>query len=95
MCILLQLDIDVEAYFASEVDQDAIMVTRVRHPNVTHIGDVMQLDAKKVGTCDKCLRCNLIKRLRSMSSMWMTRMFCCVPVQGFGYPCCIPNIISM
>lgn len=40
-----ELGIEVEEYFASEVDPDAIMVTRVRHTDVTHIGDITSLDS--------------------------------------------------
>ena len=45
----------MDEYYASEVDPDALMITSVRHPNVTHIGDVTSLDApalSKLGPID-------------------------------------------
>ncbi len=39
----------MEVYYASEIDQDAIMVTRCNHGGaVTQIGDVTKLDYKQV-----------------------------------------------
>ncbi|XP_046552801.1 DNA (cytosine-5)-methyltransferase 3B-like [Haliotis rubra] len=44
-----QLGFSVDAYYASEIDADAIIVTRCNHGNsVVHVGDVMQLDHKKL-----------------------------------------------
>ena len=47
--VLDMLGVEVEAYFASEIDPDALMVSRVRHmDSITHIGDVTSVDMERV-----------------------------------------------
>ncbi|XP_064629302.1 DNA (cytosine-5)-methyltransferase 3B-like [Lineus longissimus] len=47
--VLDQLGFDVEFYFASEIDQDAINVTKMHHKdNVTHLGDVRTITVQKL-----------------------------------------------
>ena len=47
--VLDSLGFEVEEYYASEVDGDAIMVSRVRHGDrITQLGDITALDAEKV-----------------------------------------------
>ena len=47
--VLDELGLDVEVYFASEVDPDALMLCSVRHgENITQIGDVTLLNTDKV-----------------------------------------------
>ncbi|XP_048240340.1 uncharacterized protein LOC124113634 [Haliotis rufescens] len=44
-----QLGFSVDAYYASEIDADAIIVTRCNHGNsVVHVGDVTRLDHEKL-----------------------------------------------
>ena len=44
-----RLGFDVEVYYASEVDSDAVMVTQYHHSNrVEHVGDVCKLTVDKV-----------------------------------------------
>lgn len=38
--ILDQLDIAVETYFASEIDEDALYVSKVHHPDIRQFGDI-------------------------------------------------------
>ena len=40
---LKELGIEIENYYASEVHKPAILVTKHRHPNTIHVGDVRQL----------------------------------------------------
>ncbi len=47
--VLDHLGIEVDRYYASEVDEDAIVVTMVNHGNrVTQLGDVSKLTNDKV-----------------------------------------------
>ncbi|XP_074660607.1 DNA (cytosine-5)-methyltransferase 3B-like [Tubulanus polymorphus] len=47
--VLNELGIKVEVYYASEIDQDAINVTKTQHGDaVIHIADVRQLDDEKL-----------------------------------------------
>lgn len=44
-----ELGIVTNGYFSSEIDLDALIVTRVNHGNnVTEIGDITQLTEKRV-----------------------------------------------
>jgi len=47
--VLDSLGFDVEVYYASEIDSDAMMVTKLRHrDSVTQVGDVRKLTADEV-----------------------------------------------
>lgn len=47
--VLSKLGLDVDVYFASEIDENAILVARVRHENtVQQIGDVRTITKKTV-----------------------------------------------
>ena len=48
MLALKQLGIEVEAYYSSEVDCDAIIVTQYHHPEVIELGDIRNLTHDKV-----------------------------------------------
>ena len=48
MHVLSQLGVAVEAYLASETDQDAIHVTEMNYPRVTQLGPVETLTDAKV-----------------------------------------------
>ena len=50
MLVLKELGFQVECYYASEVNKDAITVASIRHEgNIQHIGDVRDIDTNKVG----------------------------------------------
>ena len=50
MLVLKELGFQVECYYASEVNKDAITVASIRHEgNIQHIGDVREIDTNKVG----------------------------------------------
>ena len=43
------LGIQVEVYFASEINEEAMLVSEMNYgPRVTYIGDVTKLDSEKV-----------------------------------------------
>jgi len=44
--------IEVDAYFASEVDKYAISVARKNYPNTIHLGDVCDVDSKQLPKID-------------------------------------------
>lgn len=44
--------IEVDNYYASEIDDKAIKVTQMNYPNTIQLGDVMNLDFNKVGAID-------------------------------------------
>lgn len=44
--------IDVDKYYASEVDKYAIAITQNRFPNTIQLGDVRKVDVKKLGKID-------------------------------------------
>ena len=52
---LRQLGIPVEAYYASEVDKDAISVTQANFPDTIQLGDVRGVDVDKLGRIDLLL----------------------------------------
>lgn len=41
--ILEKLGIDVEVYHASEIDEDAIYVSKFHHPHIFHHGDIKDI----------------------------------------------------
>lgn len=46
------IGLDVEEYYASEIDDDAILVSMVNHrDSVQHLGDVRSLTCEKVRLC--------------------------------------------
>lgn len=46
---LEQLGLEVESYFASEIDPDALKVTKMNYPlEVIHLGDVRSIDEEKL-----------------------------------------------
>lgn len=49
--VLEYLGFEVERYFASEVDQDAINVCRVHHQDIIHVGDITNITEKEVPMC--------------------------------------------
>ena len=49
--MLEELGFQVDAYFASEIDEDALMITKVRQGgSIIQLGDVTSLRAKEVNT---------------------------------------------
>uniref|UniRef100_H2ZR26 DNA (cytosine-5-)-methyltransferase n=1 Tax=Ciona savignyi TaxID=51511 RepID=H2ZR26_CIOSA len=47
---LQQLGINVEVYFASEIDHEAICVSEIRHPmHIKHVGDACEITDKMLG----------------------------------------------
>ena len=47
--VLDALGIDIEVYYASEVDSDAIKVAQVRHGSqILHVGDITALNYQQV-----------------------------------------------
>lgn len=52
MIALRELGIELEVYYASEVDKYAIKQTQLNFPNVVHVGDVRELDASNFGRID-------------------------------------------
>lgn len=46
--ILHELGIEVEKYYACEVDKDALAVSQYHHPDIIHLGDVTNVDIDKV-----------------------------------------------
>lgn len=67
MVALKALGISVETYYASEIDQEAICVSHVRHQEIRHIGDVSHINNAEVKTNFHtfilCLRTSVIIRL--------------------------------
>ena len=49
---LKHLELQVEVYYASEVDPDAIRVAESRHPECNQLGDVRDLKGAKVCVID-------------------------------------------
>jgi hypothetical protein len=47
-----KLDIEVENYFASEIDKYAIKVTQANYPNTKHIGDVTKVKGEDLPKID-------------------------------------------
>ena len=49
MLVLSQLGVEVDVYYASEVNHDALLITRVRHrDSIIQLGDVTKITVKKV-----------------------------------------------
>lgn len=47
--MLDELGLDIGAYFCSEIDPEAMLVTKVNHANaITYLGDVRDVDLEKV-----------------------------------------------
>lgn len=49
---LNNLNIHIDNYFASEIDKDAIFISKQNNPDIIHIGDVKNIDAKKLPKID-------------------------------------------
>ena len=49
---LIDMGINIERYYASEIDEFAIRQTQLNFPNTTQLGDVRLLDASKLGHID-------------------------------------------
>lgn len=52
MIALRELGIELEVYYASEVDKHAIKHTMLNFPEIIHLGDVKQIDVSKLGKID-------------------------------------------
>lgn len=48
MLVLKDLGMELDLYISSEVDPDAIKVSRVRHPEITHVGSVENITEKQI-----------------------------------------------
>ena len=54
--VLDELGLEIDVYLASEIDEEAITVTTVRHgEKVQHIGDVRNITSAEVGYGAICL----------------------------------------
>lgn len=49
---LKELGIIPEVYYASEIDKNAIAMTMYNFPNTVQLGNVMEVDARKLGHID-------------------------------------------
>ena len=49
LLVLKELGIEVECYVASEIDQDAMYVSRVQHNEIIHVGNIERITEKEVG----------------------------------------------
>lgn len=49
---LKELEIDVDVYYASEIDKHAIKQTQLNFPNTIQLGSVTEVDARKLGHID-------------------------------------------
>ena len=49
---LRELGINVDKYYASEIDKFAIMQTKHNFPNVIHLGSVLDVDVSKLDCID-------------------------------------------
>ena len=59
LLVLKELGVEVERYVASEVDQDAIYVSKVQHNEIIHVGCIERVTEKEVclhllNTCIPC-----------------------------------------
>ena len=53
---LKELNIEVEEYYSSEIDETAIMISKKNHPDIKHIGDVNNIDfTQYIGKIDLLL----------------------------------------
>ena len=48
LLVLKELGVEVERYVASEVDQDAIYVSKVQHDEIVHVGCIERITEKEV-----------------------------------------------
>ena len=48
LLVLKDLGIEVECYVASEIDQDAMYVSRVQHNEIIHVGNIKMITEKEV-----------------------------------------------
>ena len=48
LLVLKELGIEAELYVSSEVDRDAVNVSRVRHVKSIHVGDIRNITEKEV-----------------------------------------------
>ena len=48
LVVLKELGLEVERYVASEVDMDAVYVSRVKHKEIIHVGDIEKITEKEV-----------------------------------------------
>ena len=46
--VLKELGFEISKYISSEVDSDAINVSRVNHTEIQHVGDIEDISAKDV-----------------------------------------------
>lgn len=49
---LREMNVDVETYYASEIDKHAIAQTQLNFPNTIQLGSVTEVDARKLGHID-------------------------------------------
>lgn len=55
--VLDELGLDIGAYYCSEIDEDAVLVTRVNHAkSITYLGDVRYVDLEMVSAVWSVLR---------------------------------------
>lgn len=52
MVALERAGIDVDKYYASEIDPHAIQVSKKNYPNIIHIGDVRNIDPSQYKDCE-------------------------------------------
>ena len=52
LLVLKELGVEVECYVASEVDVDAIYVSKVQHDEIVHVGCIEMITEKEV-----CMQC--------------------------------------
>lgn len=52
LVVLKELGLEIDHYVASEIDIDAVFVSRVKHKEIFHIGDIERITEKEVsGEC--------------------------------------------
>ena len=62
--VLDALGFELEKYYSSEIDEDALMVTQFHHGNkVIQIGDITKLDDRKV--CNSKIYCPYLTQLKN------------------------------
>ena len=48
LLVLKELGVEVVKYVSSEIDMDAIYVSRVEHKDIVHVGDIERITEKEV-----------------------------------------------
>nr|XP_039256113.1 DNA (cytosine-5)-methyltransferase 3A-like isoform X1 [Styela clava] len=48
MVALKELNFSIDEYYASEIDQNAIYISRAHHPEILHIGDIVNINNKEL-----------------------------------------------